>query len=200
MTEFPWMLIVLIAIPALGGAILLRAVSKPLGRHERLFAAIRLFLIILYVLIIVYATLFTRSTGHSFKLLISPFWSYRRAFALTGNGLFFGLTVTDSRILKLIILNILLYVPFGYLLPFAWPGLLKIGLFASRPRLQRLFRAFPWIVVLLGTVMSISTEFAQLIFRLGFFEFDDIFNNTLGCLIGVVLYLVLLRPKPATGE
>ncbi len=192
---FPWTWIVLIAIPALGGALLLKLVTKPLQRHEQLLSYTRFFLLALYVAIIITATLLTRPSGYRFRVLLSPFWSYRRAFSMGGGGLFPGLSIADSRILKQIVLNILLYVPFGYLLPFAWPRILTLPKFSAHPRLRKGFQAFPWVVVFTGTALSLMTEVAQLVFKRGFFEFDDLFNNTLGCLIGVLLYLMFLKPK-----
>lgn len=91
-----------------------------------------------------------------------PFWSYRLALA------------GDAPMAVGIVLNILLYVPFGFLLD-------------DSRHLSR----HPWLIVLLGFLLSLATETVQLVTRLGTFEVDDLINNTLGTLIGVACYRLL---------
>lgn len=64
---------------------------------------------------------------------------------------------------KDIICNILLFVPFGFFL----------GLLTGR-----------WYTVLAGFAVSLLIEVSQMVFQIGWFELDDIFNNTAGALIG----------------
>ena len=97
-------------------------------------------------------------------------WSYREALHLIG-----GFAITDHPLLYQIILNIILYIPMGYLLPFVWEKL-------QSPKWVS------WPVVGIGMLCSVLTEVTQLVFRIGLFELDDIMNNTLGCLIGYVIY------------
>jgi glycopeptide antibiotics resistance protein len=81
------------------------------------------------------------------------------------------------------LLNILLYVPLGFLLSdLRYLGSLKI--------------------ILLGFACSTLTELTQLVFHLGLFEFDDIFDNTLGCILGVLFFLFLrfLTQKMQDGK
>lgn len=68
-----------------------------------------------------------------------------------------------------IILNYLLFMPLGSLLYLCFGD--KWGL----------------KVVLIGFLLSASIEIIQLIFRIGLFEFDDMFGNTVGCLIGTIV-------------
>ncbi len=84
------------------------------------------------------------------------FWSYRDMIRLSGNYYF-----------EQIVLNILLFVPFGFLLVFLLKRLGSIK-----------------IIVPLAFLFSLSIELSQLIFKIGLFELDDLFNNTLGALIG----------------
>ena len=91
-------------------------------------------------------------------------------------------TITDKRVLASIILNILLYMPLGYLLPFVWPGLMRAKRAAS-----------VFYITLIGFFYSLATESAQLVFHIGSFEVDDIFNNTLGCFMGCILYIVIRK-------
>ena len=99
-----------------------------------------------------------------------PLWSYREALHLIG-----GFGITDHPLLYQIILNIILYIPMGYLLPFVWKKL-QSPTWVS------------WPVVCIGMLCSVLTECTQFVFRIGLFELDDIMNNTLGCFIGYMLY------------
>ncbi len=76
-----------------------------------------------------------------------------------------------------VFLNILLYIPMGYLLPFV-----------IKP-----MRYSVLACTVVGFVCSCATELAQLHYNLGYFQVDDILNNTLGCLIGAVLGCTLAR-------
>ena len=48
-----------------------------------------------------------------------------------------------------------------------------------------------WITALIGCILSVVIELFQLILRKGFCEFDDVFHNTLGCIIGLVLFRLI---------
>lgn len=71
------------------------------------------------------------------------------------------------------IFNVIMFIPIGFLLQFFRK--LKI----------------PYVLCT-GIVLSSVIEISQLVFMKGFFELDDIFHNTLGCLIGYLIYRVLL--------
>ena len=193
--------IIWIAIAVVGCALMLPVITRLLSNHHRLLRTISVLIFILYILANLSETLLFRENSSHAKFNLSLFWSYRRSLALfseSGEGM--HLSVTNWSLLKQIILNILLYIPFGYLLPFAWPKLAQYRSRKSRPRSIGRFRPFPWIVVLIGMTLSIATEFAQLLFKSGFFELDDILNNTLGCLIGVFLYQLLLKKNAKKAE
>jgi glycopeptide antibiotics resistance protein len=49
-----------------------------------------------------------------------------------------------------------------------------------------------WRVVLIGMICSTTTEITQWIFRIGLFELDDILNNTIGCLLGCLLFICVM--------
>ena len=68
-----------------------------------------------------------------------------------------------------IILNYILFIPLGLLLYLCFGD--KWGL----------------KVVLIGFILSALIEVTQLMFKIGLFEFDDIFGNTVGCLIGTLV-------------
>lgn len=69
--------------------------------------------------------------------------------------------------LSQIYLNIMLFVPLGCMI------------YQSKP--QKLRR-----ILMKGFLLSLCIELCQLVFKRGMFEWDDIINNSLGCLIGGV--------------
>ncbi len=84
-----------------------------------------------------------------------------------------------SSLLWQILLNILLFAPLGTLL----------ALGGRRKRR----------IVLAGALLSAAVETAQLVFRLGLFEWDDMIHNTLGALLGAVVAL-WIRDGRVPGE
>lgn len=69
-----------------------------------------------------------------------------------------------------IVLNMLLLMPIGILLPVI---------------LQKRFFFWP---VLIGFGCSLAIELMQYYFRCGMFELDDLFNNTVGVWFGYLIY------------
>ena len=70
--------------------------------------------------------------------------------------------------------NVMLFIPIGCMVA----GILK---------------KHPWMGIIIGAVLSAGIEGYQLLAHRGLFEFDDIFHNTAGAVIGTVLYLILRR-------
>ena len=151
---------------------------------------------IAYVLLNAYFTLLSR--GGTQEVVYQP--QILRAFRLSfefdsgilgtikrflTEGLPAGISVVSTEPLEGVVINILLYIPMGYLLLAVFPKL----------RLP--------LVILIGFLASLLTETIQLAFRLGWFDVDDLLNNTLGTVIGVGLYLLLVKKripgKPETG-
>ena len=89
------------------------------------------------------------------------FWSYRAFFA---GDLKLGLQILG---------NIAFFVPLGYLL--------------SDVVLKKKW----WLALAAALLLSCSVEMLQAATHRGLFEFDDIFNNTLGACIGVALHAVI---------
>ena len=92
------------------------------------------------------------------RVFYAPFWSYRAIFA------------NDTNTLIQVIINICAYVPVGLLVCCVFN---KIKW---------------WVVLIVGGAFSILIETLQFVFKLGFSEFDDVFHNVLGCLIGYGVY------------
>lgn len=76
-------------------------------------------------------------------------------------------------------LNVLLYLPMGYLLPCVFPRL----------------RRRTMLVVALSFAISLGTETIQRVFSLGTFDWRDLVCNTLGAVIGVILYKTFLAAR-----
>lgn len=73
-----------------------------------------------------------------------------------------------------ILLNILMLVPLGILLPVSFPKCRKF-----------------WVILLSGFCGSLVIEISQLITKRGIFETDDLWGNTFGALIGYGIFLLL---------
>lgn len=81
-----------------------------------------------------------------------------------------------------IVLNYILFIPLGLLLYLCFGE--KFGL----------------RVVIAGLLLSVSIELIQLTFKIGVFEFDDMFGNTIGCFIGTVVGKMWRRNHTRDGE
>jgi len=102
-------------------------------------------LVILYILIIVWVTVFSREPGNV-RIVKGLFWEVRMGYWWD------------------IVLNILLFIPLGFLLDDKGG---KAALF--------------------GFLLSAFIECAQYLFLLGYCEADDVLNNTVGCGFGILL-------------
>ena len=133
--------------------------------RKRIIARI---LLVLYIGFIIYTTLLCREPRDYREYNFQLFWSYQRFFDdIQPQG-------------RQILLNILFFIPFGVLAPFCVDGNWK----------RKVVFTITSACLLSGTV-----EFLQLLCKLGFAEFDDVFDNTLGAAIGAVLVLMLGRVK-----
>ena len=125
-------------------------------------------LLVLYIGFIIYTTLLCREPKDYREYNFQLFWSYQRFFDdVQPQG-------------QQILLNILFFIPFGALVPLCVDGSWK----------RKLAITFITACLLSGTV-----EFLQLLCKLGFAEFDDVFDNTMGAVIGAVVVLMLGRVK-----
>lgn len=129
-----------------------------------------------YLALILGATLLGRSIGVEYGIKLVPFWSYYEVIVNGNTGLF-----------QQMIANIVVFVPWGILIP-----LVREYMEIIKPCNNRL-------VITLASVLlfSGSIEIIQLIFRCGLFEFDDIFHNTLGAIIGYGIWRgrILIKQK-----
>lgn len=116
-----------------------------------------------YVIVVILATLTSRSHfSYEQKFSFELFSSYRMA-----------INHFQLREWRNIILNIIMGVPLGILLPCLFEKMRHW-----------------WLTYLSGLLFTLLIETTQLITHRGIFEMDDILNNTLGCMIGFGLFIL----------
>lgn len=121
------------------------------------------FILFCYIMVVLGVTLFSRFGYYGSAIDLHLFGSYRNAIR--------SASAVEWRNL---ILNICMFVPLGILLPMFSDKLKKW-----------------WKVSLIGFLFSLFIEIVQ-IFGRGIFELDDLFNNTVGCMIGFGFYMLFL--------
>ena len=114
----------------------------------------------LYTGFILYITLLSRQPSAVREYNFHPFWSYKK---------FFDAAHPQGR---QILLNILLFIPFGALRSMAGNN----GKRSSKKRLL--------LAVLSAFFLSLLIESLQLLLKLGYAEIDDLIDNTLGAAMG----------------
>ena len=122
-------------------------------------------LLVEYVILIYCSTVFCRSVIDVEKYdltQLTPFWSYNRPELFVEN-----------------VINVVMFVPVGLLLGFMING--------SRLKVKRAWQ----IALMTGLVISVSIEAMQYFFHRGFAETDDVMHNTLGCILGYSLWLMV---------
>lgn len=116
-----------------------------------------------YFVILLGATLGSRSDLYQGSVILYPFNAYREAW----NN--FSITAWRN-----IILNILMFVPFGFLLP----------VFSEKFRKA-------WKAYIVGFMLTLSIECIQMFSGRGIFEIDDIIGNTAGTMVGYGLVTLI---------
>lgn len=121
-----------------------------------------------YLTLVFASTVLLRTTAHGSGISLVPFSSYREAFIVGNRSLAFE-----------ILENIVLFMPAGLALGYLCRN---SGTGAS-------------LLAIAGTAMfSVGIEFLQYVYGVGVLEFDDLFNNTLGIIIGFVIARLLCAP------
>lgn len=141
-------------------------------RHQiKIYQALASLALLVYLGVVSASTVFTRMpTVRQYELI--PFWSWYEVFIKHSRSLL------DENLL-----NILLLLPAGVLLPI---------IFARRLR--------PSVAFMIGALISAVIEVSQLILRRGLFEWDDMFHNGLGCMLGcLIVNAVMERVKRMKG-
>lgn len=130
-------------------------------------------LFLVYMVCLVYFLFFAEEYGRvssmAYSYNIEPFreirrfWAYREILGF--RAVFLNLAG-----------NVIGFMPFGALLPIMAKGARKA-----------------WRITLLGLEVSALVEVSQLIFRVGCFDVDDMILNTLGSLLGYVVFWAVSR-------
>ena len=126
------------------------------------------------------------TTSFFMYVVIILFITFLSREAGSGRGMDWELFSTwgiNSRNNAYVIENILLFVPFGFVC--AW---------ALKPA-----RNF-FVCLLMGAGFSMGIEFLQFITQRGFFQIDDILTNTIGTVIGYILYRCVLNEERTGGQ
>lgn len=93
-----------------------------------------------------------------------------RMYTLPSFRIFHALRLGEYHSLTECISNVVAFIPIGFLLGLSFPNIKW------------------WKVFLIGGAISLFIEVFQFFFRRGFAEFDDVFNNVAGCIIGYGVY------------
>lgn len=111
-------------------------------------------------------TLFDRTKG-SYGIVLEPFQSYVDALKNSNTELFLQ-----------IVMNIVMYIPLGYLLPCCF----------------EVFQRYRYVLFVVF-FSSLTIEGVQKILSVGCFEIDDILNNIIGAILGVMLHIFYIKYK-----
>lgn len=111
-----------------------------------------------YIVIVLWLTLIDREWGKPHAMLV-PFWELAKVIKGEERGFY----------IKQIVGNLTMLLPLGFMLPMLKKVTLKQ-------------------VLLISMLFSISIEVAQFITGRGLTEFDDVFNNTVGAVLGYIIY------------
>lgn len=160
--------------------------DRLLALRQRLLTLV----VVLYFLVFAWLVFFSRTSSSEYTVHIAPLEDLKNAFStptgFTGwfrtlftegvSSAFSQISIVRPKDIFQFILNVLLFIPMGYLLPYAFPW------FRARVRVRP---------VLFCLLVSFLVENAQLISRRGMYDFDDMIANVLGGWIGQTLYIAV---------
>ena len=119
-------------------------------------------LLSLYIVVLLYFTVTGRYSHEEYEYQINFFTSYRWFFEHNG-----------EQVLRQLLINLVMIMPVGFLLP--------VVINAKHKYL---------ITMALSLLLTVFIETMQLITKCGSFEIDDIINNFVGAVIGMLLYVL----------
>ena len=153
--------------------------------------AILVVMLALYAAVFSYMVFFSRHASEDYQIHINFFEDLTHAvdfdidFGVLGFlqsiftegpvAAFSHVKVISFRDLAEVYLNVMLFVPIGYLLPYVFRW------FRERTRRRTVLACF---------LISLATENIQLITKLGFYDIDDLITNTIGGFVGQALFMV----------
>ena len=127
-------------------------------------------LLSLYIVVLLYFTVTGRYSHEEYEYQINFFTSYRWFFQYNG-----------EQVLRQLLINFVMLMPAGFLLP--------VAINAKHKYL---------ITMALSLLLTLFIETMQLITKCGSFEVDDIINNFVGAVLGMLIYALcskLLKSK-----
>lgn len=159
-----WSLLEMICFAAV--FVITAAILFFLFKKKKIFLSqvIACLLLVVYLGIVFASTVFTRNSDGIWHYELMPLWSWREV--ILGN----------TYMMTEIILNIILFLPIGILLPV---------FFHRRIRWRQ--------GLLIGIFLSSVIETTQLISCRGLFEWDDMLHNGIGCMLGCLLTDLVIR-------
>lgn len=122
-----------------------------------------------YCMLILFSLVFARPKTTEVGIKTELFWSYAYIMKNINDKILRGNSFT---IMKQIFLNVAIFVPYGFMLPKA----------INRKK----------VCLLLIPGFSLLIETLQLLLHAGVFELDDIVHNTLGGIIGFLIYKIFV--------
>lgn len=122
-----------------------------------------------YMYLIFVYTFLTRTGKSDYAINLMPFWSYQHI-----------VSTHEFRIVLQVLLNCLMFIPVGILVPWSYENILHEDELKKRNT-----------VLLFGLMVSVSVECLQLFTKTGLFEWDDVFHNMIGMILGYGIYLAL---------
>jgi glycopeptide antibiotics resistance protein len=148
-------------------------------KNKRTIGIALWFSFFIYLGIVVYLVFFAESLGRggswaqttdvSLNVNLVPFNEIKRFVSFLGDTTYGSMAILN------LAGNIVLFMPMGFLMPCV-------------------FRKFGFLqTVVLSCILSFVIESVQLYTKLGSFDVDDIILNTIGAIIGFLLF-VILRP------
>ena len=160
--------------------------DRLLRYRQRLLA----FGVALYLLLFAWLVFFSRTSTGSYTVHVAPLEDLKNAFSTPSgfsgwvrtlftegiSSAFSQISIVRPEDISQFYLNMMLFVPIGYLLPYTFHW------FRAKVRIRP---------VLFCLLLSFLVENLQLISRRGMYDFDDIISNTLGGWIGQLLYIAV---------
>ncbi len=134
-------------------------------RRDRTVRSILVALFAVYTYFIIAVTLINRSVTADSEAQFIPLWSWYQV--IVNHSLVF---------LEEIILNIILFIPFGVLL--------KLTTNIS-----------VWKAFLVGFGFSLTIELSEYVLCRGLFEWGDVLHNSIGCVIGAAIAKLFMRTR-----
>lgn len=138
-----------------------KQIHLKLKHRQRIVYLIWTVVFCVYILFVIYVTVLNRERINQ-SINFEFFWSYQYILKNKSVDIYYE-----------VVLNILLYIPFG---------LLGANLILSDNKKN---------IIKYAAFVSILIEISQIVFRLGLGEIDDIFNNILGAYVGYQLSLIM---------